>query len=132
VSPIQASSAITRSWHCQREREPDADREAVDRRDQRLLEIDVARLAAAAPVEQRIVRVLVRRAHALGLVLARNLTSRPAQNALPAPVKMPHVDVGIERDVAPARAQLRVGIRVQRVAHVGRLIVTYATWPFFS
>jgi len=38
----------------QREREPDADRQAVDRGDQRLLEIGVARLTAAAPVEERI------------------------------------------------------------------------------
>ena len=50
--------------------ETDADREAVDRGDQRLFEVDVLRLSAAAPMEQRIVRVLVRRALALRLVLA--------------------------------------------------------------
>ena len=52
----------------QRERQPDADREAVEGGDQRFLQIDVTGLAAAAPVEQRVVRI--RRANGVLFTLA--------------------------------------------------------------
>jgi hypothetical protein len=43
----------------QREREADADRKSVDRGNERLLEIGIRRLPAAAPEEERVVGILV-------------------------------------------------------------------------
>ena len=99
--------------------EPDADREAVDGGDQRLFQVDVLRLAAAAPVEHRIVRVLVRRALALRLVFGQELDVAPGAERLAGAGDDADVDVGIEADVAPAGAHLGVRKRVQRVAHLG-------------
>src|SRR6185312_10742213 len=86
--------------------EPDADGEAVDRGDQRLLEIHVLRLSAAAPVEQRTVRILVRRALPLCLVLGEKLDVAPGAKRLPGSGHDADVDLRIETDVAPARAHL--------------------------
>jgi len=88
----------------QREREPDADREAIDRRDQRLFQVGVARLAAAAPVEERIVRILVRRALALGLIRREKLDVAAGTERLAGASDDADIDVRIEADVAPAGA----------------------------
>ena len=98
------------------EREPDADGKPVDRGDQRLFEVRVGRRAAAAPVEQRIVGILVRRADALGLVFGEELdVATCAERLVTSAGEDADVDVRIEPDVAPAGAQLRVGVRVQRI-----------------
>src|SRR5262245_43163302 len=84
----------------------DADRKAVDRRDQRLLETDIVRLAAAAPMEDRAVRVLMRRALPLRLITRKKLHVATGAEGLARSGKDAAIDVRIEADVAPARAQL--------------------------
>src|SRR5436309_1650308 len=88
----------------QGEREPDADREAIDRGDQRLFQIGVARLAAAAPVKQRIVGILVRGSLALGLVRREELDVAAGAKRLAGAGDDADIDVRIEADVAPAGA----------------------------
>src|SRR5262245_65854860 len=58
----------------QRQGQADANRKTIDRGDQRLFEIGIAWLAAAAPMKQRIVGVLMRRPQALRLVLGKKFT----------------------------------------------------------
>ncbi|MEJ1229962.1 MAG: hypothetical protein WDM88_03935 [Galbitalea sp.] len=80
---------MTRIWHCRAMLRPTPDREAVDGCDQGLGELRVLGLSAAAPLEQRAVRVFVRRADALRLVLGEELDVTARAEGGPAPVTMP-------------------------------------------
>jgi hypothetical protein len=106
VSPSQASSAITRSWHCSASVRPTPTAKAVDRRDQRLVEVHRAGLAAAAPVERGIGGILVRRAFAFRLVLGEELDVAAGAERLAVAGDDADVDIRIASDVEPARAQV--------------------------
>src|SRR5204862_7577618 len=91
---------------CQRQADPHG--EAVDGGNERLLEIDVGRLAPAAPMEDRAVRILVRRALAFGLVLREELELPARAECLSGAGHDPAVDIRIEPDVAPTITKLHV------------------------
>jgi hypothetical protein len=85
----------------QRERQANADREAIYRCDQRLLQIGVARLTTTAPVKQRIVRILVRRALARGLVARKELDVAAGTERVAGAADDATIDVRVQSDITP-------------------------------
>ena len=80
----------------------------------------IAAPATGPPRRQtQAVGVLVRGALALGLVRGEKLDVAPGAERVAGAGDDAAIDVRVEADIAPARAQLGIGLAVQRVARLG-------------